>query len=37
MRRFVVFFFDGSNEVTSLFFAINTLGMTDLLGLDRPL
>ncbi|CGF58746.1 Uncharacterised protein [Streptococcus pneumoniae] len=29
MCRFVVFFFDGSNEVTSLFFAINTLGMAD--------
>ena len=32
MRSFVVFFFDGSNEVTSLFFAINTLGMTDKAG-----
>ena len=42
MRRFVVFFFDGGNEVTSLFFAINTLGMTDKAGffdffLDLPI
>ena len=29
MGGFIVFFFDGSDEVTSLFFAINTLDMTD--------
>ena len=32
MRSFVVLFLDGSNEVTSLFFALNTLGMTDKAG-----
>lgn len=32
MRSFVVFLFNGSNEDTGLFFAINTLGMTDKAG-----